>query len=63
MDGNIANPSCSNPGRTEKIFTLLFGASKGFIKLFEALKRRVKTKNQVNFHFNTTFWDAAGEKG
>ena len=52
------------------IFTLLFGASKGFIKAFkvfikpfEAPQRSVKIKIQVNFYFNTTFenaWDGEG---
>ena len=44
------------------IFTLLCGASKGFmkalkafIKPFEAPQRRVKIKIYVNFYFNTTF--------
>ena len=52
------NPSCPNPGRREKnqrkVFTLLFGASKGFMKAlkpFEELQRSVKTKISVNFYF------------
>ena len=56
------NPSCPNPGRREKnqrkVFTLLFGTSKGFmkalkafIKPFEELQRSVKTKISVNFYF------------
>ena len=44
-------------------FTLLSGASKGFmkafikafIKAFEAPQRNVKIKIQVNFYFNTGF--------
>ena len=40
-------------------FTLLSGASKGFmkafIKAFEAPQRSVKIKIQVNFYFNTGF--------
>ena len=40
-------------------FTLLSGASKGFmkafIKAFEAPQRTVKIKIQVNFYFNTGF--------
>ena len=37
------------------IFALLFGASKGFMKAFEAPQRSVNIKSQVNFYFNTTF--------
>ena len=47
---------------------LLFGASKGFmkalkvfIKPFEA-PQSVKIKIQVNFHFNTAFWNARDDK-
>ena len=47
------------------IFTLLCGASKGFIralmafiKPFEAPKRSVKIKIQLNFFFNRTFRNA-----
>ena len=52
------------------IFTLLCGASKGFmkalkafIKLFEAPQRRMKTNIQVNFYFSRTFSNAQGGKG
>ena len=31
------------------MFTLLYGASKGFVKPFEALKRSEKIKTYVNF--------------
>ena len=36
---------------------------KTFIKPFEAPQRSVKIKIQVNFYFNTTFWNAQDEKG
>ena len=49
------------------MFTLLCGASKGFmkalktfIKYYEAPQRSVKIKIELNFYFNTTFrnaWD------
>ena len=52
------------------IFTLLCGASKGFMKVlkaltkpFEAPKRSAKVKLSVNFDFNTTLWDTRGGKG
>ena len=52
------------------IFALLFGASKGFLKAFKALikpfeapQRSVNIKSQVNFYFNTTFWNAQDGKG
>ena len=38
-------------------------ALKAFIKPFEAPQRSVKIKIQVNFYFNSTFWNAQGEKG
>ena len=51
------------------IFTLLCGASKGFIKAFKAFikpfgasQRSVKIKISVNFYFNRTFWSARGGK-
>ena len=51
------------------IFTLLFGAAKGFmkalkafIKPFEAPQRRVKIKIWVNFYFTTAFWNARDGK-
>ena len=44
------------------MFTLLCGASKGFmkalktiIKYYEAPQRSVKIKIELNFYFNTTF--------
>ena len=52
------------------IFTLLCGASKGFIKalkafkkLFEAPQRSAKITISLNFHFNTTFRNARYVKG
>ena len=71
----IINPSRPNPGRREKIseifiFTLLCGASKGFmkafkayIKPFEAPQRSVKIKIKLNFYINTTFRNARDVKG
>ena len=51
------------------IFTLLWGASKGFmkalkafIKPFEATQRSVKIKNSVNFYFNINFLNAKDGK-
>ena len=41
------------------IFTLLFGAAKGFMK---APQRRVKIKIWVNFYFTTAFWNARDGK-
>ena len=38
-------------------------ALKGFIKPFKASQRSMKMKIQVNFYFNTTFWNARGGKG
>ena len=54
------NPSRPNPRRREKfsqifIFTLLSGASKGFMKALKAPQRSVKIKNYLNFYFNITF--------
>ena len=40
------------------IFTLLCGALMAFIKPFEAPKRSVKIKIQLNFFFNRTFRNA-----
>ena len=69
------SPSRPNPGRREKlssifIFTLLCGAAKGFMKAmkaftkpFEAPKRSVKIKIELNFYFDTTCrntWDVKG---
>ena len=71
----LVNPSRPDTGQREKlisifIFSLLCGTSKGFmkaskafIKPFETPQRSVKIKISVNFHFNTTFWNAQGEKG
>ena len=52
------------------MFTLLCGASKGFmkalkafIKYFEEPQRSVKIKIELNFYFSTTFrnaWDVKG---
>ena len=50
------------------IFIVLCDASKAFIKAFNAFINRFespqkKIKICVDFHFNTTFWNARGEKG
>ena len=52
------------------IFTLLCGASKGFmkalkafIKPFKVQQRSMKIKIYVNFYFNTTFWNERDGKG
>ena len=52
------------------IFTLLCGASKGFMKAFkafikpsEAPQKSEKIKIELNFNFNTTFKNARDAKG
>ena len=59
----LFNCSCPNPGRREKIkvnffFTLLCGASKGFMKALKALQRSAKIKIELNFYINATFRNA-----
>ena len=44
------------------IFTLLCGASKAFIKSFEAPQRKVKMKIYINFLFNISLWNIRGGK-
>ena len=51
------------------MFTLLSGASKGFMKAlkaftkpFEVPQRSVKIKIYVYFSFNTTLWNTQGGK-
>ena len=67
-------PSRPVPGRREKVnmifvFTHLFAASEGFMKVlkaftkpFDASQRSLEIKIQVNFHFNTAFWNARDDK-
>ena len=45
------------------IFTLLCGASKGFMKALKARQSSVKIKIYVNFYFSGTFWNAQEGKG
>ena len=52
------------------IFTILSGASKGymkslmaFTKLYETPQRTVKIKTSINFYFTVTFRNARGGKG
>ena len=52
------------------IFTLLCGASKGFMKAFKAFikpsetpQKSEKIKIELNFNFNTTFKNARDAKG
>ena len=71
----VFNSSLPNPGRREKIklifiFTLLFGASKGFMKAFKAFikpfempQRSVKMKIYRNSYFNTNFHKCMGREG